>query len=665
MSQAQAAQSFENAIQDLILDLKVVRQPTNTSETPANEKDEKEKPEVNYIKHPSYLHDVDGARAIYMPHEVRNAIYMSDGLEELFNTRDLRQSLNVNENNMRNEVEKKQYRRAFSFPLANLYLNRIKLETLAEEMLGDESEETQQIGAEIKRVLDIIDDTCGTIITKFQAFDKTTKLNFSELSIGLSIPNKIFAQNVGETTIVFKSEKASIQSNMFEGVFIELLGSVYASSKTGLVPTKYKGKIPYFEGEQTAEQIGLVCIDTLGDEQQRYINRGKEFVRITEKPSYMQYKGNVIRKTWYNEHRFKANGRIMVDRGGMEMMDPDYRMYFGKSGYRDDDEDTSVIKNKSYTDEIYMLCSPYIYGFSFAAKQWGEMLIENVSDITFRTDSYEKLVMDEDQKDMIFSLVDTNYVGKCDLIDGKGGGCIFLLAGQPGTGKTLTAEVIAERLKRPLYMVGVGELGTDVDALETSLRNILDIASSWNAVLLIDEADIFMEARSNRDVHRNAMVGVFLRLLEYYEGVLFLTTNRAKNIDKAFFFRISMAIHFPDLGYDDRYTIWTNILNLYNVNSLSKADIEELAKYELNGRQIKGITRIASGLAGSESREVDYDDILRVIEKSEEFTEYMKGDVDVHVAFDKKDIPVQIQPVMEQPPTLFQRVKKAVLAFFE
>jgi len=88
------------------------------------------------------------------------------------------------------------------------------------------------------------------------------------------------------------------------------------------------------------------------------------------------------------------------------------------------------------------------------------------------------------------------------------------LHGPPGTGKTLTAEAIAELLKRPLYSVSVGELGTTVEKLEEKLREILEVAHLWNAVILLDEADIFLEKRSDNDIHRNAMVGIFLRLLE-------------------------------------------------------------------------------------------------------------------------------------------------------
>jgi SpoVK/Ycf46/Vps4 family AAA+-type ATPase len=69
-------------------------------------------------------------------------------------------------------------------------------------------------------------------------------------------------------------------------------------------------------------------------------------------------------------------------------------------------------------------------------------------------------------------------------------------------GKTLTAEAIADLLKRPLYTVTVGELGTEVEKLEENLKEILEVSCSWNAVVLIDEADIFLDKRNESDLKR-------------------------------------------------------------------------------------------------------------------------------------------------------------------
>ena len=94
------------------------------------------------------------------------------------------------------------------------------------------------------------------------------------------------------------------------------------------------------------------------------------------------------------------------------------------------------------------------------------------------------------------------------------------------------------------WQISAWELGTSVEKLEAQLPLIFQRADKWNAVLLLDEADVFLEQRSIHDVHRNALFSVFLRELEYYQGIMFLTTNRVKQIDDA----IASRIHQGHLG---------------------------------------------------------------------------------------------------------------------
>lgn len=70
-------------------------------------------------------------------------------------------------------------------------------------------------------------------------------------------------------------------------------------------------------------------------------------------------------------------------------------------------------------------------------------------------------------------------------------------------------------LLEPLYVVGAGDLGTSASKVDLSLTSILKISASWGAVVLIDEADVFLEERALHHIERNAMVAVFLRHLEY------------------------------------------------------------------------------------------------------------------------------------------------------
>ncbi|KAL1842955.1 hypothetical protein VTJ49DRAFT_3596 [Mycothermus thermophilus] len=117
-----------------------------------------------------------------------------------------------------------------------------------------------------------------------------------------------------------------------------------------------------------------------------------------------------------------------------------------------------------------------------------------------------------------------------DIIRDKGSAVVFLLHGVPGVGKTATAEAVALANRRPLFAITCGDLGFTPREVEQGLKEIFRLAQQWNCILLLDEADIFLSRRELRDLERNALVTVFLRVLEYYSGILFLTTNRTSEI---------------------------------------------------------------------------------------------------------------------------------------
>ena len=155
-------------------------------------------------------------------------------------------------------------------------------------------------------------------------------------------------------------------------------------------------------------------------------------------------------------------------------------------------------------------------------------------------------------------------------------------------GKTLTAETIAETHKRPLYTVPAGQIGVDPVKVETILTRIFKVASRWKAILLLDEADVFLAQRSG-DPHINALVSVFLRELERFGGILFLTTNRVQSFDEAMVSRIHVAIEYKPLGKDARKAVWKYFLEQARTKSGSPDCaklVDALAGLELNGREV-------------------------------------------------------------------------------
>jgi SpoVK/Ycf46/Vps4 family AAA+-type ATPase len=148
----------------------------------------------------------------------------------------------------------------------------------------------------------------------------------------------------------------------------------------------------------------------------------------------------------------------------------------------------------------------------------------------------------------------------------------------------------------------------------------MDMASTWKAVLLIDEADIFLERRSLHDLERNSLVSIFLRVLEYYEGILFLTSNRVNTFDDAFKSRIHVPLKYNDLTVASRKQIWKNFLDKAEGNvELTDQEYESLAQSKINGRQIKNVIRTAQSLAQFNGAKLDLQKLEQVVKIQDEF----------------------------------------------
>jgi AAA+ superfamily predicted ATPase len=188
----------------------------------------------------------------------------------------------------------------------------------------------------------------------------------------------------------------------------------------------------------------------------------------------------------------------------------------------------------------------------------------------------------------------------------------------------MTAESVAEHTKRPLYMVTSGELGSDPSAMEEELTRVLDLAKTWNSVVLLDEADVFLEQRSVHDLVRNSLVSIFLRHLEYFKSIMFLTTNRVSTFDEAFESRIHVSLRYRDLSADAREQVWRNFAAMVTKDGkdnvhLEESDFAELKQEKLNGRQIKNCFRTAQALAADKRDRVGVKHIRVVLDAMRSF----------------------------------------------
>jgi SpoVK/Ycf46/Vps4 family AAA+-type ATPase len=219
--------------------------------------------------------------------------------------------------------------------------------------------------------------------------------------------------------------------------------------------------------------------------------------------------------------------------------------------------------------------------------------VDFLSEYIYDSEISEKLILPKYLKDLVAMLIEHSGANFSDIIEGKSGGAVVLLCGPPGTGKTLTAEVYAEAEQKGLYSVQCSQLGTDPENLEDELLKIFTRAQRWDAVLLLDEADVYVLSRGS-DLQQNAIVGVFLRVLEYQSNILFLTTNRPDDVDDAIASRCVARLNYKIPNAGDQAKIWNVLANAFNVN-LGDEVIQQIVSDnpDLSGRDVKNLLKLA------------------------------------------------------------------------
>ncbi|HEY5957815.1 MAG TPA: ATP-binding protein [Polyangiaceae bacterium] len=175
-------------------------------------------------------------------------------------------------------------------------------------------------------------------------------------------------------------------------------------------------------------------------------------------------------------------------------------------------------------------------------------------------------------------------------------GLVALLAGPPGTGKTMTAQVIAAELGLDLFRVDLASLVSKyIGETAKNLRRIFLRAEEMNAVLLFDEADALFskrtEVRDSHDRYANADTNYLLQMVENFSGIAVLSSNKRENIDPAFVRRIRYMLEFARPNEQERHRIWRSVVGELaepGVASELEVYLERLAKsLDLSGAQIK------------------------------------------------------------------------------
>ncbi|KAH8899101.1 hypothetical protein GQ53DRAFT_878458 [Thozetella sp. PMI_491] len=296
------------------------------------------------------------------------------------------------------------------------------------------------------------------------------------------------------------------------------------------------------------------------------------------------------------------------------------------------------------SDDELLIMSYRVFGFVLRSRKWAQLDLTYLDEVHAPAipednlkqaveekkaeplTAFDRLVLEEGHKPMIISLIAQHFRNK-----------------ESRTGHQEQFDIVKGR----------GDLGTTAKEVERSLETNFALANRWDCILLLDEADVFLAERTKEDFKRNGLVAVFLRVLEYYAGILFLTTNRVGDFDEAFTSRIHISLYYPELSQEKTVEVFKINMDLFEerfngrgrhleidrmgIGSFATEHFNKHPHARWNGRQVRNACQTALALAEFEAQGNSHQAILnpdavvklnaehfRTVQKSYlEFTKYM------------------------------------------
>ncbi|KAL4736596.1 hypothetical protein BDV11DRAFT_193452 [Aspergillus similis] len=587
----------------------------------------------------------------------------------------------------------------FIYPFTDLYHYRQRLLEYREEVKESHDADYSRICREhIDILIEYLDDQPAIALKDVERMlgQATPTITFSTLWFLLKPGSDVYVVEDGQlNAYVIESSIGGLRWNSPESWATPYCVRVWNLNFDGQHLTRSVKEviIPVFDGERDVKSLPVFPTEFHTDEdpqnplRQQLIDRGKKFVNMMKSPAFREYSGPsrlqgirefnrarvVIDHTaqpWKLDQVTNHNSKVYVPVTSVYDVDLGERTRMPKCPCKACDENEAhrqhgvqrrifdnydnidVNMRDNLTEHQYMLCASHVYGFVLKDRVWDVLDVSRLEEPRIQKNIIDMLVMKpEGNKQMIKAICDIygksyTQTFSSDFIQGKGEGQILLLHGPPGTGKTLTAESVAEYTARPLLSITAADLGHEPETLERNLLRFFRDAKKWNAIVLLDEADIYLETRSAQDLQRNSIVSIFLRALDYFQGILFLTTNRVGSFDEAFMSRIHVQIGYDRLDEDSRQRIWDNHFKKLSRNHENHGheircsyDAKEFVRkskdlraLEWNGREIRNAFQTAVALACFQAKQEDgripelTDEHLRqVVNMSQNFKNYLQA----------------------------------------
>jgi AAA+ superfamily predicted ATPase len=257
------------------------------------------------------------------------------------------------------------------------------------------------------------------------------------------------------------------------------------------------------------------------------------------------------------------------------------------------------------------------------------------SQLYFPKVKLENVILPDEHKNLILSTVSNYEIFKSfrkkfgfDELLSYGKGVVLLFHGDSGTGKTMLANALANRMGKKILLINFGHIG---DTTGQILKFIFREAKINDALLFFDECEVFFETRNKMGSEVNAL----LTEVERHDGLIIMATNRAFDIDQAMHRRITLAIEFKSPDSILRKQIWLKHIPP-EMKIDSSVDFEKLAmNYELTGGLIKNSVLSALNFAVSKNPEdpiITQEDLIQGAQLQ------LRGQLELN-EFDKKIIP--------------------------
>ncbi|KAF3009105.1 hypothetical protein E8E14_009766 [Neopestalotiopsis sp. 37M] len=417
-------------------------------------------------------------------------------------------------------------------------------------------------------------------------------------------------------------------------------------NKTGtvLVPYRETFEISSFSRERPLEDMELIpdwFIRSVDPLNRKLIDRGWQYWNYRKTSFHREYRGDAWRQAPYNSRLvvivdYSTSSRCAQPDSAMNIRDSTSRcsVCIGKSlgllSFKDSlDEvptDSHLCINDMvapdfhygdcWTDDEHALlfCPPKLWAFSLQFKTWNMIPHHHLKEIEKQDAPFEEeLYMDSVRKDSLREIVSSYFQSGRSNSDNqpttrKDRGLKILLIGNSGTGKTFTAECLSRKFGVALYIVTTGDLGVEPNMFDQKLHETFTRAANWNAMVLLDDVDLYACERVGYNHEQSALLPTFMRRLEYSDCLTFISMISWNDADPALRSRIHLAISFPMFSFASQQEIWLRFIKSLPQNPASKRLLTTFVDDELDGldegehknmnaRQIKNCMDVALVLA--------------------------------------------------------------------